>query len=200
MDSSKPNPQSMRVLIRPPIPPSHSQTPSVLPSHAQAPAPSPHPLPSTSSEAPATSPSPLNPQSGVVVVGFIGKRHDDVAYLMNRIIDSNVFGSGGLDKPIFVNKPDEKTNFAVTDDMKSWFEFRNISYHHDEEKGILFLQLSSTRCPLMEGNLESKMGFDSLLEDYEYGDLQAMLFMFSVSFLLLLLYFIFTFLTNLCGH
>ncbi|KAG5602831.1 hypothetical protein H5410_034201 [Solanum commersonii] len=179
MDSSKPNPQSMRVLIRPPIPPSHSQTPPALPSHAQAPAPSPHPLPSTSSEAPATSPSPLNPQSGVVVVGFIGKRHDDVAYLMNRIIDSNVFGSGGLDKPIFVNEPDEKTDFAVTDDMKSWFEFRNISYHHDEEKGILFLQFSSTRCPLMEGNLESKMGFDSLLEDYEYGDLQAMLFMFS---------------------
>lgn len=99
---------------------------------------------------------------------------------MNRIIDSNVFGCGGLDKPIFVDKPDEKTDFVVTDDMKSWFECRNISYYHDEEKGILFLQFSSTRCPLMEGNLESKMGFDSLLEDYEYGDLQAMLFMFSV--------------------
>lgn len=110
------------------------------------------------------------------MVGFIGKRHDDVGYLMNRIIDSNVFGSGGLDTPIFVDKPD----FAVTDEMKSWFEYRNISYYHDEEKGILFLQFSSTRCPLMEGNLESKMGFDSLLEDYEYGDLQAMLFMFSV--------------------
>lgn len=108
---------------------------------------------------------------------------------MNRIIDSNVFGCGGLDKPIFVDKPDEKTDFVVTDDMKSWFECRNISYYHDEEKGILFLQFSSTRCPLMEGNLESKMGFDSLLEDYEYGDLQAMLFMFSVSFFLLLLHF-----------
>lgn len=114
------------------------------------------------------------------MVGFIGKRHDDVAYLMNRIIDSNVFGSGGLDRPIFVDKPDEKTDFAVTDVMKSWFEYRNISYYHDEEKRILFLQFSSTRCPLIECNMESKMGFDSSLEDYEYGDLQAMLFMFSV--------------------
>ncbi|XP_059300409.1 uncharacterized protein LOC132052751 isoform X1 [Lycium ferocissimum] len=153
MDSSKPNPQSMRVLIRPPIPPSHSQTPPIPPS--------PHP--------PATSPSPLQ---GVVVVGFIGKRSDDVAYLMNRIIDSNVFGNGGLDRSIF----DEKK----TDEMKSWFECRNVSYYHDDEKGILFLQFASTSCPLMERNLESNMGFDSLLEDYEYGDLQAMLFMFSV--------------------
>ncbi|KAK4375940.1 hypothetical protein RND71_006617 [Anisodus tanguticus] len=140
MDSSKPNPQSMRVLI-------------------------PHP------------PPPPTSQNGVVVVGFIGKHHDDVAYLMNRIIDSNVFGSGGLDRSIFV---DDKPEFAVTDEMKSWFEYRNISYYNDEEKGILFLQFASIRCPLMEGNLESKMGFDSLLEDYEFGDLQAMLFMFSV--------------------
>lgn len=112
------------------------------------------------------------------MVGFIGKRHDDVAYLMNRIIDFNVFGSGGLDRPIFVEKPD----FAVTEYMKSWFECRNISYYHDEEKRILYLQFSSTRCPMMmEGkNMESKLGFDSILEDHEFGDLQAMLFMFSV--------------------
>nr|XP_016496083.1 PREDICTED: uncharacterized protein LOC107815081 isoform X1 [Nicotiana tabacum] len=166
MDSSKlPNPQSMRVLIRPPIPPTHPQ----------APPPPPHPPPS---DVPPTSSAPLTPQNGVVVVGFIGKRHDDVAYLMNRIIDSNVFGSGGLDRPIFVEKPD----FAVTEYMKSWFECRNISYYHDEEKRILYLQFSSTRCPVMmeDKNLESKLGFDSILEDREFGDLQAMLFMFSV--------------------
>ncbi|MCD9646416.1 hypothetical protein HAX54_036226 [Datura stramonium] len=90
MDSSKPNVQSMRVLIRPPIPPSHSQTSSV--SHPQVPSLPSHLPPPTSSDAPATGPAPFIPQSGVVV---------------------------------------------------------------------------------------SKMGFDSLLEDYEYGDLQAMLFMFS---------------------
>ncbi|KAJ8563501.1 hypothetical protein K7X08_031953 [Anisodus acutangulus] len=163
MDSSKPNPQSMRVLIRPPIPLSHSQTSSLPHTHPPSSTPPPHPPPSTSSDAPA--------QNGVVAVGFIGKRHDDVAYLMNRIIDSNVFGSGGLDRPIFV---DDKPDFSVTDDMKSWFECRNISYYNDEEKGILFLQFASIRCPLMEGNLESKMGFDSLLEDYEFGDLQAL--------------------------
>ncbi|PHU15813.1 hypothetical protein BC332_17018 [Capsicum chinense] len=164
MDSSKPNAQSMRVLIRPPIPPSHSHTPPIPPP--------PHPPTATSSDTP-----PLTPQNGIVVVGFIGKRHDDVAYLMDRIIDDNVFCSGGLDRQIFVDNPE----FDVTDEMKSWFEYRNISYYHDDEKGILFLQFSSIRCPLMEeGNLESKMGFDSLLEDYEYGDLQAMLFMFSV--------------------
>lgn len=30
--------------------------------------------------------------------------------------------------------------------------------------------------------MESRMGFDSILEDYEFGDHQAMLFIFSVSF------------------
>ncbi|CAH9094554.1 unnamed protein product [Cuscuta europaea] len=151
MDSQKlPNCQPMRVLIRSPTPaPAHGSNPPL----------------------PTSLPHRLN---GVAVVGFIGKRQADVTGLINRIIDSNVFGSGGLDRPFRIDR------LEIGEEVQSWFRSRDISYYHDDEKGILYLQFSSTRCPAMEVDTESRMGFDSIFEDYEFGDLQAMLFIFSV--------------------
>ncbi|VFQ67228.1 unnamed protein product [Cuscuta campestris] len=126
--------------------------------------------------APASLPPTLN---GVAVVGFIGKRQADVTGLINRIIDSNVFGSGGLDRPFRIE------NLGIGEEVKSWFRYRDISYYHDNEKGILYLQFSSIRFPVMEEHMGSRMGFDSILEDYEFGDLQAMLFIFSVCHLVI---------------
>lgn len=120
---------SVRVLVRPPTPP-------------------PPPI----SEQPA-------PRNGVVVVGFIGNRSDDLAHLINKVIDSNVFGSGSLDTSFHFEGPD----------IARWFERRKLSFYHDQEKGILFVQFSPT-------------GFG--FEDQELGDLQGWLFMFSVCFLL----------------
>ncbi|CAK9139688.1 unnamed protein product [Ilex paraguariensis] len=148
MDAPDPNPSSsVRVLTRPPIPPSLFPTTPPIPP-------------------PRTPPDPLNPpsslspssQTGVVVVGFIGKRQDDVTQLINRIIDSNVFGSGNFDRVFRV------------------------------EKEGLGEEFCSTKCPVMEGFSESETGFDSLLEDYEFGDLQGMLFMFSVCHVIIFLY------------
>ncbi|KAL2557434.1 uncharacterized protein Fot_02173 [Forsythia ovata] len=157
MDTHIPNPnsQSMRVLIRPPTP-----TPSL----------SPHPPP-----------PPDPPQNGVVVVGFIGRRHQDVAQLMNRIIDSNVFGSGNLDKPFLIEDDKNKA------ELKKWLESRKLSFYHDEDKGILYLQYSSARCPVMDGSLESQSGLDSIFEEQELGDLQGLLFMFSVCHIIILI-------------
>lgn len=90
---------------------------------------------------------------------------------MNRILDLNAFGSGNLEKGLCIEK----------EEVKGWFESRRISYYHDEEKGILFLQYCSTGCPAMEGFLQTDWGFDSALEEREFGDLQGMLFMFAVS-------------------
>ena len=90
---------------------------------------------------------------------------------MNRILDLNAFGSGNLDKGFSVEK----------EEVKGWFESRRISYYQDEEKGIVFLQFCSTGCPAMEGLPQTDCGFDSALEEREFGDLQGMLFMFAVS-------------------
>lgn len=89
---------------------------------------------------------------------------------MNRLLDLNAFGSGNLEKGLCIEK----------EEVKGWFEGRRISYYHDEEKGILFLQYCSTGCPAMEGFLQTDWGFDSALEEREFGDLQGMLFMFAV--------------------
>lgn len=114
-----PSPSPVRVLIRPPSSPSSSS--------------------STSSDHPSPAPAASLPRSsdGVVVVGFIARRHDDSAQLLNRVIDSNAFASGNLDAPLLVDD----------EEAKEWFERRRISYFHDHDKGILFLQFSSTRCP-----------------------------------------------------
>lgn len=148
----------MRVLVRPPvpIPPPPSPPPPIPPD------PSPPVQPQTS-------------QNGVVVVGFIGKRHYDVTQLINRIVDANVFGSGNCDTPFRIEK-----QAILNEGIEEWFKCRSISFYFEEEKEILYLQFSSISCPVMEGVLESTMGFDSILEDREFGDLQGMLFMFSV--------------------
>ncbi|KAL3518448.1 hypothetical protein ACH5RR_021037 [Cinchona calisaya] len=170
MDAQNPNPhlQSMRVLIRPPTP-----TPDPPPP-PPSPPPPPDPSPSTT---PSSTPSP---QNGVVVVGFVGKRHGDVTQLINRIIDANVFGSGNFDTPFRF----EKKEF-MSEEIEEWFKSRSISFFYEQENGILYLQFSSLSCPIFEGVMESQLGFDSVLEDREFGDLQGLLFMFSVCHVLI---------------
>ncbi|CAI9104963.1 OLC1v1003768C2 [Oldenlandia corymbosa var. corymbosa] len=162
-----PNPQSMRVLIRPSPP--------------QIPPPSPPPLPNPPDPSPPSTSSQSSP-NGIVVVGFIGKRRDDVTQLINRIIDANVFGSGNLDTPFRFGKED-----LMSEEIQEWFKLRSISFYFEEEKGILYLQFSSIMCPVMEESLESRLGFDSGFEDCEFGDLQGWLFMFSVCHVVILI-------------
>ncbi|KAL0460130.1 UNVERIFIED_CONTAM: hypothetical protein Slati_0640200 [Sesamum latifolium] len=144
----EPNSHSIRVAYPPPPP--------------QPPPPSP----------PDPSPPPKN---GVVVVGFIGRRHHDVSHLINKIADSKIFGSGNLDTP-FRFEPDK-----INPETRRWFESRKLSFYHDEEQGILYLQFSSVRCPVTEEGL-SETGFESVMEEQEFGDLQGLLFMFSCEF------------------
>ncbi|XP_071932598.1 uncharacterized protein [Coffea arabica] len=167
MDSPNPNSQPMRVLIRPPTP--------------NPPPPSPPP-PTPPDPSPTQNPTPIpSQQNGIVVVGFVGRRHGDVTQLINRVIDANVFGSGNLDTPFRFNKQE-----LISEEIEEWFKLRCISYYFEEEKGILYLQFSSISCPIMDADLESQLGFDSLFEDREFGDLQGLLFMFSVCHVLIL--------------
>ncbi|KAK4409005.1 protein SMG8 [Sesamum angolense] len=149
----EPNSHSIRVLVRPPPAPTQPLPP-------QPPPPSP-PDPS------------LPPKNGVVVVGFIGRRHHDVSHLINKIIDSKIFGSGSLDTP-FRFEPDK-----INPETRKWFESRKLSFYHDEEQRILYLQFSSVRCPATEEGL-SETRFESVMEEQEFGDLQGLLFMFSL--------------------
>ncbi|XP_054815604.1 uncharacterized protein LOC129315695 isoform X1 [Prosopis cineraria] len=176
-----PKPSQVRVLIRPPPSPNPPTTssPSLPP-----PRPLPNPIPSsdhsssssaTPSSSSAASPSLPRSSDGVVVVGFISRRPDDSTQLINRVIDFNVFGSGNLDKRLFVDE----------EEARDWFKWRRISYYHDDEKGILYLQFCSTRCPAIDGFSEPSSGFDSVVEEHEFGDLQGMLFMFSVCHVLI---------------
>ncbi|XP_058779759.1 uncharacterized protein LOC131653586 [Vicia villosa] len=154
METRNPSPSPVRVLIRPP--PSSSASSSS----------------STSTTTTTVHPSSAPPPSsdGVVVVGFISQRHDDSTHLLNRVIDSNIFASGNLDKPLLVD--DEEAS--------EWFKRRRISYFRDRDKGILFLHFSSARCSTVRDSDEPSPGFDSVVEEIEFGDLQGMLFMFSV--------------------
>ncbi|KAJ6984071.1 hypothetical protein NC653_022335 [Populus alba x Populus x berolinensis] len=150
MDSRNSNPPCMRVLTRPPTP-----TPTPAPGPTSASSSSPDPQPSSQS----------HPRSleGVVVVGFLSRSPDHSTHLINRILDSNAFGSGHLDKTLFVDK----------EEIKDWFKKRKISYYHEEEKGLLFLQFCSIRCPIIHGFSNSG------LEELEFEELQGLLFMFS---------------------
>ncbi|XP_021724406.1 nascent polypeptide-associated complex subunit alpha, muscle-specific form-like isoform X2 [Chenopodium quinoa] len=167
---NKPNPNSMRVLIRPPLTPQPSSSCSPSPS---SPSPPPPPPPSSLSSATSAQPPPPQLPSGVVVVGFIARRNSDVSQLINRILDSNVFGSGRCDTPLGVVSDD---NEEVSEEFKLWFSNRRISYYHDKQKNLLFLQMCSIKCPAMC----SGSGFDSVVEEQEFGDIQGMLFMFTV--------------------
>ncbi|CAN8285575.1 unnamed protein product [Cochlearia groenlandica] len=115
---------------------------------------------------PSPQPPPPDPprfpsSEGVVVVGFISRRPDDSSQLINQILDSNTFGSGNKNK-------------ILKTDGQDWFRFRRISYYHQLEKGIVFVQFSPTLCPAFDS------GFDSVLEERDFCDLQGLLFMFSV--------------------
>lgn len=142
-----PSPSPVRVLIRPP-PSSSTSTTTTAPSSSAPP-----PPPST---------------DNVVVIGFISQQHDDSTHLLNRVIDSNVFASGNLDKPLLVED----------EEAKEWFKRRRISYFRDRDKGILFLHFASTRSSFVHDS--PSPGFDSAVEECEFSDLQGMLFMFSV--------------------
>lgn len=152
METRNPSPSPVRVLIRPPPSSSASSSSS-----------------SSATVHPTSAPPPSS--DGVVVVGFISRRHDDSTHLLNRVIDSNVFASGNLDKALLVD--DEEAS--------EWFKRRRISYFRDRDKGILFLHFSSARCSTVHDSDETSPGFDSVVEEHEFGDLQGMLFMFSVS-------------------
>lgn len=108
--------------------------------------------------------------------------------LINRIIDSNVFGSGNADRAFSFEKGEGSEEV-----VKEWFKWRKISYYVEEEKGVLYLQFSSTRCPGKGGFSDEQVGFD--IEEHEFGDLQGMLFMFSVSCFCFSLLFFFLFLS-----
>lgn len=178
-----PNSSSVRVLVRPPTlstPTSSSPSQAPLPHSAS-------PEPSTSFSPSSQSPSPSLPRFSdtVVVVGFIGRRPDDLIQLINRVIDSNVFGSGKLDKKLDVEK----------EEVREWFKRRRISYYHEEERGILFLQFSSHRGSVFD----SEADYDSEIQEHDFGDLQGMLFMFSVSARQFLISFLFSCL-YVCVH
>ncbi|XP_065866235.1 uncharacterized protein [Euphorbia lathyris] len=157
MDSTNPNPNqpSMRVLTRPP---------------ASASAPMSASSPDTQSCSQSQNQSQHRSLEGVVVVGFISRSPDHSSQLINRVLDSNTFGSGNVDRLLSIEK----------EELKDWFKWRRISYYHEEEKGILFLQFCSTRCPAVHGSSDTELDFDSVLEEREFEDLQGLLFMFSV--------------------
>ncbi|KAJ0690679.1 putative protein SMG8 [Helianthus annuus] len=159
-----PNRSPMRVLIRPP-----SSSPTPPPSTTTLPPPlPPPPLP------PLPPPTPSR-QNGVVVVGFIGRRKSDVSQLINRIVDDNVFGSGNADVALGFDKTGE-----ISDEVKDWLKEREISYYCEEAKGVLYLQLCCSKCPVFDRfSEEVPSGFDSVFEKMEFGDLKGMLFMFS---------------------
>ncbi|KAJ6904424.1 LOW QUALITY PROTEIN: hypothetical protein NC652_022431 [Populus alba x Populus x berolinensis] len=155
MDSRNSNPPCMRVLTRPPTP---TPTPAPGPTSASSSSPDPQP----SSQFPSSLP-------GRCVVGFLSRSPDHSTHLINRILDSNAFGSGHLDKTLFVDN----------EEIKDWFKKRKISYYHEEEKGLLFLQFCSIRCPIIHGFSNSG------LEELEFEELQGLLFMFSVCHVIL---------------
>lgn len=89
-----------------------------------------------------------------------------------------MFGSGKLDTP-FRFEPDK-----IDPEMRKWFESRNLSFYHDEDQGILYLQLSLVNSIATEEVLsEGRLGFESVLEDRELEDLKGLIFMFTVSFI-----------------
>ncbi|CAN0916489.1 Nonsense-mediated mRNA decay factor SMG8 [Linum grandiflorum] len=152
------NPPPLRVLARPPA--SARPPPRPVPPASPEPQPPPPPPPAktTTNPLPQKQSQP-RPAGGVTVVGFVSRNSDHSSQLINRVIDSNVFGSGNLDRVLFVE----------SEEVKDWFSRRRISYYHDEERGMLFLQFREIRLVHGSGSDES-----------ELEDLQGLLFMFSV--------------------
>ncbi|XP_017696661.2 protein smg8-like [Phoenix dactylifera] len=175
MEQRNPSPSPVRVLVRPP--PSAASTSAASPPTSNPPIPPPPNPPFSSATASAAGAAP--PPDGVVVVGFLGSRATtDVSHLINRILDANVFCSGGLDKDLFHPRSDG------VGQEEEWFRRRRISYYHDAEKGMVFLQFSSSLSLLsLLASSQTDGGGDgsaSILEQSEAEDLRGMLFMFSV--------------------
>ncbi|XP_042417925.1 uncharacterized protein LOC122006474 [Zingiber officinale] len=179
---AQPNPSSVRVLVRPPHPttsiaPSLSSSISSVTSAATS---------STSTSLPSP-PSSSPPPEGVVVVGFVGSRSSiESTHLINRILDANVFGSGNLDKDLFASRLKSSRR------GEEWFRHRRISYHHEKEKGVVFLQFSSSlsqlSLPSASRIVEGEYASASALEELEADDLRGMLFMFSVCHVIIFLH------------
>ncbi|XP_073106055.1 uncharacterized protein [Elaeis guineensis] len=174
MEQPNSSPSSVRVLVRPPA----ASTPAASAATSNPPIPPPQ-NPSSSSSVTASAAAAASPLDGVVVVGFLGSRAaTDVSHFINRLLDANVFGSGGLDKDLFPSPSDG------VGQEEEWFQRRRISYYHDAEKGMVFLQFSSSLSPL--SLLASSQtdgrgdGSASVLELSDAEDLRGMLFMFSV--------------------
>lgn len=104
------------------------------------------------------------------MVGLIARSADFASQLLNSVLDLHAFGSGGADRVLRVGGGE----------AEEWFRCRRVSYYHDEERGVLFLQFCSTSCPAASPPSEVASGFDSFVEEREFGDLQGLLFMFSV--------------------
>lgn len=119
--------------------------------------------PSSAAAPPPPLPSPsAPPPDGVVVVGIVGRSSDDVTQLLNRILDARVFGPGGRDRDLFSRARD-----GGGGGESRIPEPPRLSYHYEEGKGVVYVQLSS----LKEGPFA----------DAQSDDLKAMLLMFCVS-------------------
>lgn len=63
---------------------------------------------------------------------------------------------------------------------ENWFQHRRISFFHEEERGIVYLQFCCSDWADMGEVLEGSRDFRAKIEEDEFGDVQGMLFMFSV--------------------
>jgi len=96
-----------------------------------------------------------------------------------------VFGSSCWDKPFDIGDQE-----GVGEEVRDWLESHRISYFHDRENGMVFLQMCSTTCPVIRGvavagkEQEVFSGLDSVIDELEFHELQGLLFMFAVSCLL----------------
>ncbi|KAI3830562.1 hypothetical protein MKW92_053256 [Papaver armeniacum] len=145
MDTSN-NSSSLRVLIRPS--PSNNTTIATNSTISSD-------IPTSFTSSPLPLPTNSSSTDGVVVVGFIGKKEEDLSQLINRIVDYNVFGSGNLGLKFPIHNREE------------------------EETGHCLFTICFNICPEDEFP-ESSMGLDSGFEQHQYEDLQGMLLMFSV--------------------
>ena len=103
------------------------------------------------------------------MVGFVGPE-DEVCVLINRILDSSVFGDKDL----------QLDCSKGVEGWEGWFRHRSIRYYHESDRGIVFLQFYSA--PVVQSWSGGDDGLDCDLEQHDSDDLRGLLLMFSVSF------------------
>lgn len=65
--------------------------------------------------------------------------------------------------------------------MEEWFRGRKISYHYEKEKGIVYIQFSSSVLS-WSGSVDGDVGgYAMALEEMEADDMRGFLFMYLVS-------------------